>query len=163
MTETLPEDIKVREDHTNRITFKIYREADSQDIKIYLRAPLAAEIIEKMAQGNYDAASFDKVYTSILSLIPEKKSLAVTRPAIGKVTKNIVSAADWSWDAPRAVLLANPAALRDGYTLTIKVTEPIVPDVMREWGSKLVRGLKDIVANARPFTMHWTMDETPIL
>lgn len=126
-------------------------------LEIFIRQPLLADVIDKISMGNYPAGDFDKVYKPCLMEHPDPKAKgrAVSRPAIYAATKNFEAAADWSWETPRGVLVANPEALRNGFSLIIELTTPVPHDTLRKWGKKFDDGCKDIVAASRPFKMAW--------
>ncbi len=146
-------------DGVNQITLDISRGADSQSLDIYIRAPILAEIVRKMAPGNFAIAEYAEPYKAILMPLEGKKDRCVTRPAVTKITNNFAKGADWSWEAPRAVLIYNPDKLAAGYTINIKLDAPITHSDLKKWGDKFRDGCKDIIANARPFKMSWWMDE----
>src|SRR5690242_18361691 len=78
---------------------------------VFIRNPALADVIEKMAMGNYPTADFDKTYKSCLMPYPspDAKGRSVSRPAIYAATKNFEAAADFSFSSPpRGVLIANP-------------------------------------------------------
>jgi hypothetical protein len=132
-------------------------------LEVYFRHPVLAEVVAKMGMGNYNADQFDKVYTPCLMAHPDPKAKGrvVSRPAIYNSTKNFVAAADFDFtQAPRGVLIANPDALRAGYSLFIELKQPVPHDTLRKWGKQLMDGCADIIAASRPFTMQWVMTES---
>lgn len=132
-------------------------------LEIYFRHPVLADIIEKMAIGNYPTANFAAVYKPILMdhPNPQAKGRSVSRPAIYAATKNFEAAEDFSFSsAPRGVLISNPTALREGFSLVIELKAPVPHDTLRKWGKQLMDGCADIIAASRPFKMAWTMQES---
>lgn len=155
-----PEVVKARDDRENQVTMHITRPGDGQTLQIYIRAPVLAEIISKMTPGNYDREAYSKIYEPILLAHPEAKNRVITRGGIARATKNFAAGTDFTWtDPPRPILLCNPQALRDGYTLTYKVDSPIPPDQIRKWGKMFMDGCQDIISNARAFRMSWVMSK----
>lgn len=136
-------------------------------LEVYFRHPILAEVIAKMGVGNYMGDQFDKVYKSILLEHPDPKAKAagrvVTRPAIYTSTKNIVGGTDFDFNQPpRGVLLSNPEALRQGFSLFVELKNPVPYDTLRKWGKMLMDGCSDIIAASRPFTMSWyAVESTP--
>lgn len=150
--------IVTKRDEKNKGIVEIRGEQGSTGkLEIYIRQPLLADVIEKISMGNYPAADFDKVYKPCLMEHPDPKAKgrAVSRPAIYAATKNFEAAADWSWETPRGVLVANPDALRAGFSLIIELTTPVPHDTLRKWGKRFDDGCKDIIAASRPFKMSW--------
>lgn len=134
-------------------------------LEIYFRHPVLAEIIEKMSVGNYPRESFSSVYKPILMDHPDKKAAgqgkAATRPAVYTASKNFEAADDFSFSSPpRGVLVSNPQALRDGFSLLVELKAPVPHDTLRKWGKQLMEGCNDIIAASRPFRMSWTMTES---
>ena len=132
-------------------------------LEIYFRHPVLAEVVEKMGMGNYPGDQFDKVYEPCLLAFPDTKAKGkvVSRPAIYTTTKNIVGGTDFDFtQPPRGVLIANPGALRAGFSLFIDLKAPIPPDTLRKWGKMLMDGCADIISASRPFTMQWVMTES---
>ena len=157
-----PEVVKAKMDLKNEITFQITRPIDSQELHIYVKAPVLAEIVRKMDNGNYPSADYAPIYKGILNNIPDATPGRVfTKPAIGKITRNFVSGTDFSFtEPPRSILLANPDKLAEGFTLVYKMDQgPIPPEMLRKWGKQFCEGCTDIVANARAFRMTWVMHE----
>lgn len=144
----------------NQIIMEISRPDDGQSVAIFIKAPLLAEIVRKMANGNYPKADYSPIYKDLLVPLEANKERIITKPAVAKITKNFVGGTDFDWAAPRACLLYNADKLAEGFTLTYKVDQPVPPDVMRKWGKMLMDGCNDIIANARPFKMTWIMSET---
>lgn len=137
----------------------VERADDGQSVSIYIKAPKLAEVVRKMAPGNYALKEYAEPYRPILVPLEADKTRAITRPAITTITKNLVRGADWSWDAPRACLLYNPDALEAGFTVKVKLDQPITEDITRNWAMMLVNGCKDIMKNAKPFRMSWILME----
>lgn len=151
-------------------------EPEGDDIVITLRAPKVAEIIQKMTAGNYQRAEMDKSLAPCLMdpIIPETiakdkaaelvKSHFATRPAIAKITKNFagLTAIDFA-STPPAALLYNWRALMStpGLVIRLRMEKPPAPELLRKWGKQVIDGIADIVSNARPFRMTWTMTENP--
>jgi hypothetical protein len=132
-------------------------------LEIFFRHPVLADVVSKMAMGNYPMADFDKVYKPCLLEFPDPKAKgrAVSRPAIYAATKNFEAAADFTFSAPpRGILIANPDALRNGFSLTIELQQPVPHDTLRKWGKQLMDGCSDIIAASRPFKMSWYMTES---
>lgn len=130
---------------------------------VFFRHPVLADIIEKMAMGNYPTADFAPAYLPCLMAHPDPKAKdrSVSRPAIYLATKNFEAAADFSFSsAPRGVLVANPEKLRQGYSLVVELKTPVPHDTLRKWGKQLMDGCADIIAASRPFKMSWVMTET---
>jgi hypothetical protein len=158
----LGETVKAVEDKPNQVTLRISRGKSGQSLDIFIKAPVLAEVVRAMASGNYGKADYAEIYKSILVDLPENKARVITKPGIAKITKNFISGADFAWDAPRAILIANPEKLAEGFTLTYKMDQPVAPDQLRKWGKMFNDGCKDIISNARPFTMSWVLDEVPV-
>lgn len=154
--------VKDRVDVKNDIQMQIARTEDGQSLSVFIRAPVLADVIRKMTTGNYRKDAYATVYTPILQDIVESEGKnVITRPAITKITRLFVSGTDFLWEeAPRAILLANPDKLAEGYTITYKVDKPVPPDVVKKWGKQFMDGCHEILANARPFKMNWVMSET---
>jgi hypothetical protein len=132
-------------------------------LEIFFRHPVLAEVISKMSMGNYPMADFDKVYAPCLLEYPDPraKGRAVSRPAIYAATKNIEGATDFDFTKPpRGVLVSNPEALRQGFSLIINIKQPVPNDTLRKWGKQLMDGCADIIAASKPFRMQWVMTET---
>ncbi len=134
-------------------------------LEIYFRHPVLAEVISKMAVGNYPADQFDKLYEPCLLPHPDKKAAdkgrVVSRPAIYNSTKNFVAATDFDFtQPPRGVLIANHLALKAGFSLFIELKTPVPHDTLRKWGKQLMDGCADIIAASRPFQMQWVMTES---
>ncbi len=179
--------LKEKMDIKNDVHLQIEGDGDGQTIHITLRAPKAADVIEKMATANFPKDRVDKCFLPILAPLPftepdaealekmtaeEKKKLEarrvlvktnfLTRPAIAKISTNFAASGDWDWEGkPSSLLAANPEALRTGFTVTRKVDKPLPPDLLRRWGKQIIDGFADILGNARPFRMTWSMRETP--
>lgn len=147
---------------------------DGTTLEISVRAPKLAAVIEKMVKFNWPKEKVNKIFHPILDFpvvaedaSDELKAQAAanfyTRPAVYKITKNFVAGGSELnlEQAPPALMVYNPTALRDGYKLLIKIEKPYPPDVLRRWGKQFIDGCADIIANARPFRMTWTMKETP--
>lgn len=132
-------------------------------LEVYFRHPVLAEVVSKMGMGNYPTEQFDKVYGPCLMPHPDPKAKgrSVSRPAIYNSTKNFVASADFDFSQPpRGVLIANPEALRTGFSLFIELKTPVPTDTLRKWGKQLMDGCADIIAASRPFTMQWVMTES---
>lgn len=149
-------------------------EPENDELVITLRAPKVAEIVAKMAPGNYRREEMDKslVPCMLAPTPPENVSAArakelvetyfVTRPAISKITKNFAALTSVDFgNTPPAALMYNHEALAKGLVIKIKMDKPPAPELLRKWGKQVIDGIADIVANARPFKMTWTMTETP--
>lgn len=129
-------------------------------LEVYFRHPILADIVEKMAMGNYPASEFDKVYAPVLLPYPDPKAKdrVVSRPAIYAATKNIEGATDFDFTKPpRGVLVSNPETLRNGFSLIITLKQPIPNDTLRKWGKMLMDGCADIIAASKAFRMSWVM------
>lgn len=149
-------------DIKNDLTFEVESAGDGASLTIYVRAPLLADVIEKMAQSNYDKAAYADCLKPVLMEHPERKDRVITRAAICKATKNFRAAADFDWNQlPPAIMLANPKALREGYRLTVKIEQPVPPETIKKFGKAFMEGCGDILTNARPFKMQWVMREVP--
>ena len=149
-------------------------EPEGEELVITLRAPKVAEIIQKMATGNYRREEMDKSLTPCMlaPTPPEgvtearakelRETFFLTRPAISRITKNFAGATaiDFS-NTPPAALMYNHEALVSGLVIKLKMEKPPAPELLRKWGKQVIDGIADIVANARPFKMTWTMTETP--
>jgi hypothetical protein len=132
-------------------------------LEIYFRHPLLAEVISKMTLGNYPIDQFDPVYKPILMEHPNPaaKGRAATRPAIYTTTKNFEAQPDFSFNSPpRGVLISNPHALREGFSLIVELKTPVPNDTLRKWGKQLMDGCTDIISASRPFKMSWVMTES---
>ncbi len=129
-------------------------------LEIYIRHPVLAEIIKNMTPGNYKKDGYDKVYAPCFLTLPAATDRCITRPAIYGSTKNFVKGTDWSWDAPRAILISNPEKLIQGFSLTIELKAPVPQDQLRRFGKMFMDGCSDIISAARPFKMTWNMVET---
>lgn len=132
-------------------------------LEVYFRHPVLAEVIEKMALGNYPTDQFDKIYKPVLMDHPDPKAKgrSASRPAIYNATKNFVASADFDFtQPPRGILIANPKALRDGFSLFVELKTPVPHDTLRKWGKQLMDGCADIIAASRPFKMQWVMTES---
>lgn len=134
-------------------------------LEVYFRHPVLADIVEKMALSNYPRENFDKTYWDILMNHPDPKAKAagrvVTRAAIYTSTKNFEAADDFSFSSPpRGILIANPDALRRGYSLMVELKAPVPYDTLRKWGKQLMEGCSDIITASRPFRIEWTMKES---
>lgn len=132
-------------------------------LEIYFRHPVLAEVVAKMAIGNYPTSEFAPIYKPILLAHPDSraKDRSVSRPAIYAASKNFEAAADFDFaKPPRGVLVANPDRLRDGFSLVVELKTPIAPDTLRKWGKQLMDGAADIIAASRPFKMSWVMSES---
>lgn len=151
-------------------------EPEGEDIIITLRAPKVAEIIQKMTAGNYQRSEMDKSLAPCMMdpVIPDNiskekgaelvKTHFVTRPAISRITKNFAGATSIDFaSTPPAALLYNWRALQStpGLVIRLKMEKPPAPELLRKWGKQVIDGIADIVSNARPFRMTWTMTETP--
>lgn len=132
---------------------------EDQTVRIYIKAPKLADIIDKMANGNYPRESYDKIYNSILVALPQDGARIVTKPPISKIVRTFAKDTLFDWSAPRAVLLYNTKALREGYVLTYKITEPVTYESMKKWGKIFMEGCEEIFVHARPFRMTWVMSE----
>lgn len=152
--------LKEKVDLKNDVRLEISSPGDAQTLIITIRAPILAEVIRKMAPGNYLKENYAEVYKPILVPLEADPKRVVTRPAICKATKNFEPATDFQWEAlPRPVLLCNPDMLAAGFSITTKVDKPVPPDVIRKWGKAFMDGCGDIIQNARPFRMAWVMQE----
>ena len=152
--------LKERVDTNTDVELNISRPMnDSQTLLIYIRAPMVANIIRAMTTSNYEKAKYAPIYAPILKEIPESKGVYVqTKAAVPKASKNFVSGTDFSFtENPRAILLANPEALEQGYTLTYKVEQPVPMDTLKRWGKLFLDGCEEIITNAKPFKMSWVM------
>lgn len=153
-----------KKDHKNAGVLEIRGEQGSTGkLEIFFRHPVLADVIEKMAVGNYPIADFDKVYKPCLMDHPDPKAKgrAATRPPIYAATKNFEAAADFNFTSPpRGILIANPEALRRGYSLVIELQTPVPHDTLRKWGKQLMDGCSDIISASRPFKMAWVMTES---
>ena len=134
-------------------------------LEIYFRHLVLADIVEKMAMSNYPRDNFDPVYKPILMDHPDPKAKAanrvVTRALIYAATKNFEAAEDFSFSStPRGILIANPEALRAGYSLMVELKAPVPYDTLRKWGKQLIEGCSDIITASRPFRINWTMTES---
>jgi hypothetical protein len=161
--EPIPAVLTKEKDKTNQVTLSIIRPAQGQVLEVHVRAPVVARIVRSMAMSNYPVDKFEPIYKDILAIHPMDKTgkTAITRAAISRATKNFEGGTDFGFDrAPRAILLANPDKLEEGYILTYKVETPVPPDQLRKWGKQFIDGCEDIVSSARPFRMQWVMDET---
>lgn len=152
-----------KNDHKNSGILEIRAENGSAGrLEVFFRHPVLAEVIDKMAIGNYPTDQFDKVYKPCLLDHPDPKAKgrSVSRPAIYNATKNFVASADFDFtQPPRGVLIANPEALRNGFSLFIELKTPVPHDTLRKWGKMLMDGCADIISASRPFTMQWVMTE----
>lgn len=169
MTESITEVAKGGQDSKYRIHLLISRDEDTAKLKIFIKAPLVAEIIRKMTPGNYSKEGVSAVYKDLLMPIlkpdgtpdPKAADNFVTRPAVKMATKKFVASSEFNWnEGPSTILLFNPDKLAEGYTITIKVDEPVAHDTLKTWGKNFMDGCKEIITNARPFQMHWVMDKT---
>lgn len=163
--ETIAEDFNLsKKDIKNNGVLEIRGEQGSTGkLEVYFRHPVLADIVEKMAMGNYPTANFAPVYKPVLMDHPDPKAKgrSVSRPAIYAATKNFEAAEDFAFTSPpRGVLIANPTALREGYSLVIELKQPVPHDTLRKWGKQLMDGCADIIAASRPFKMAWTMHES---
>lgn len=161
-----PEVVKEKVDLKNDLRLEIMRAEDGNTLSIYIRAPVLADIIRKMAPGNYRTDEYAAIYKPVLATLvdpatgKEVSGRCITRPAITKATKLFVSGTDFLWEEPpRAILVANPDKLAEGFTLTYKMEKPVSPDVMRRWGKNFIDGCADIISNSRPFKMSWVAEE----
>jgi hypothetical protein len=168
-TGTPAQDVAVsKKDMKNQGVFEVRAEQGATGkLILFFRHPVLADVIDKMAVANYPKADFDKIYRPILMDHPNpeaaKQGRVATRPAIYSATKNFEAAADFSFTAPpRGILIANPAALRTGFELTVELTQPVPPDTLRKWGKQFMDGCADIIAASRPFKMSWVMTEQPL-
>lgn len=169
MTDTLSPDsnaviLKEREDKVNQVTMRIIRPAAGNTLQLFIKSPVLADVVEKMTPGNAPRGDYDPIYKALLLDHPDpgarEKGRVLTRPAIARITKNFIGDPSWGWDHPRSVLISNPDKLREGFTLEFKVDQPIPQDQLRRWGKMFMDGCFDIISNAKPFQMHWLMDET---
>lgn len=155
-----PEILKAREDLKTQVTLEISRPPEGQSLRIYIKAPLVASVVRNMTPGNYQKESYAAIYKPILKELAANPKMVITRPAIAKATRNFVG--DVSFDfatQPRAILLCNPEALEEGYTLDFKVETPVAQDQLRKWGKMFMEGCADIITNTRPFRMAWVMNK----
>lgn len=134
-------------------------------LEIYFRHPVLADVVEKMGISNFGMDDFDPVYKPILLPHPDPKARAakrcVTRTAIYNATKNFRSGTDFDFaQPPCGILICNPEALRQGFSLFIELKAPVPTDTQRKWGKQLVDGCNDIISSARPYTMAWVFKET---
>jgi hypothetical protein len=145
-----------------QVQLEIIRDPDDlSQFKIFIKAPLLASIVEKMTPGVYPKAEYHEVYGPILELAEGYKDKVVSRPAIYGATNYFVKGSDFSFlEKPRGVLLANPKALREGFTLTYKPKDPIPLEDLKKWGANVMKGCEEILNNTRPFKMVWFMNET---
>jgi len=149
---------------------------DADCIYIFVRSPKVAEVVRKMATGNYLKEHVDKGYAACLQDLVEtpemndkqkqlvKEGRIVTRPALKNISTNLSgSAADSTMldfdKPPCTLLLSNPDALATGYTIKKKLDKPVPPEVFRRWGKQLLDAMADIMKHARPFKMSWSMNE----
>jgi|SRR6266436_2949910 len=153
-----PEPLKTVQDVVNRVTLEITK-GDGQSLNIYIKAPVLAEVIRKMAPGNYVLAEYAEPFKPILMPLDGKKDRVVTRPAVTTITKLFSRGSDWSWETPRAALVYNPDKLVEGFTINVKLDAPVAHDTLRKWGKMFNDGCKDIIASAKPFKMAWVLDE----
>jgi hypothetical protein len=163
----MSEQIEVsKQDMKNEGVLEIRGEQGSTGkLEVFFRHPVLADIVEKMGMGNYPAADFDKIYKPILMAYPDPKATGrvVSRPSVYNATKNIEGGTDFSFSSPpRGVLIANPAALRAGFSLVVELTAPVPHDTLRKWGKQLMDGCADIIAASRPFKMSWVMTESAL-
>lgn len=149
-------------DIKNDLQFEVESAGDGSSLTISVKAPLLADVIQKMAPSNYDKAAYAEVFKPILKELPQNAARVMTRAAICKATKNFRAGTDFDWEqAPPAIMLANPDALRDGYKLTVKIDKPVPPETIKKFGKQFMEGCGDILTNARPFKMQWVMREVP--
>lgn len=165
MTEKLDMEVSItKRDLKNGGVLEIRGEQGSVGkLELYIRQPALADVIEKMAIGNYPAADFATVYKPCLMDHPNPaaKGRCVSRPAIYAATKNFEAATDFDFNRPpRGVLVANPRALRDGFSLFIEIKQPVPSDTLRKWGKQFNDGCADIIAASKPFRMSWVMMES---
>lgn len=147
-------------DIKNDLQLEIEGAGDGLSLKIYVRAPQLAEVVRKMAPSNWERSAFAPVFKPILLELPQNKERVITRGAISKATKNFVGAATLDFnEPPPAILLANPDALAEGYTLIHKLEKPCPPDVIKKWGKQFMEGCGDIMTAARPFKFAWAMQQ----
>lgn len=158
--EPVLEVVKERTVDNSQMTMQIFRGQDPQTLSIYVRAPILASVVRNMTPSNYDKAAYAEIYKPILRELPANKLKVITRSAISKATRNFVPGTDFSFsENPRAILLANPEALEEGYTLQFKVDVPVAQEQLRKWGKLFIEGCMDIISNARPFRMSWVMNK----
>jgi hypothetical protein len=161
--EVPPEALEVAKERViddTQLKLEISRGADAQSLSIFVQAPLLASVIRNMTPSNYAKDEYDKIYAPILKELAANKTRVITRAAIAKATRNFVAGTDFSWtEPPRAILLANPDALEEGYTLQYKVDTPVAQDQLRKWAKQFMDGCMDIISNARPFKMSWVMNK----
>lgn len=157
------------EDSKYRIHLLIERDEDTSRLKIFIKAPLVADIVRKMTPGNYSREGVSAIYKDILKTItkedgtpdPKAADRFETRPAIGLATKKFVRSTEFNWaEGPSTLLISNPDKLTEGFTISVKVDEPVAHDTLKSWGKSFMDGCKEIITNARPFQMHWVMDKT---
>lgn len=134
-------------------------------LEIYFRHPVLADIVEKMSLGNFNGEQFAKEYKPCLMPHPDpkaaKQGLVATRPAVYVASKNFESATDLDFTKPpRGILVSNPQALRDGFSLIVELKTPVPVDTLRKWGQQLIRGCDDILIASRPFKIAWNMTES---
>ena len=156
-----PEVVKAKEDNLHQVKLEISRPPEGSVLHIYIKAPLVAAVIRGMATGNYAKGEYADIYKPVLKEIPDKKDRVFTRPAITRATNKIVGGTDFSFaEPPRGILLANPDALEEGFTLVYKVDAPVPYDQLKKWGKQLMDGCQEIITNAKPFRMSWVMNKT---
>lgn len=159
MSEAVTEPVVEKERPADDVKLEIYPSEDGQSLSLSVRAPILAEIVRKMAPGNYRKEEYAKLYEPLFVPLAQDATRVVTRPAICKATKNFAPATDFDWEQPpRPILISNPDKLAEGYTISIKLEKPVPPEVLRRWGKQFMDGCSDIIQNARPFKMSWVME-----
>lgn len=149
-------------DVKNDVSLEIEGQGDGLTLKISVRAPLLAEVIRKMAPGNYPRADYHESLRPIMMPLEANKERVVTRPAIAKTTKNFAGSTVLDMnEPPPAIMVANPDALVSGYTITLKLDKPCPPDLVKRWAKQFIDGCGDIMTAARPFKYTWYMQQTP--
>lgn len=150
------------------VNLTISRGEDSS-LHIFIQSKLVADIVRKMAPGNYERENVAEIYHPILAPIlkadntPDTTEAAKkrfrTRPAISKASTLFAQTTEFSFtDKPSTILLSNPDALEEGYTLIYKVEAPVPMDTLKRWGKNLMDGCTEIITNAKPFKMSWLME-----
>jgi alkylhydroperoxidase/carboxymuconolactone decarboxylase family protein YurZ len=154
-----PEILKAREDANGRITLRIKRSPDGTKLLLYFKAPVLADIVEKMATGYTNESNLDKTLKGHLEEFKVKDKegrFYKTRPALKAVTKHLAAIGNFSWDAdPPTALLANPDKLRTGFEISHTPDKPVPPETVAAFGKKLFAAAREIITNAKPFTMTW--------
>lgn len=156
-------------DIKNDLQLEIEGAGDGLSLKISVRAPLLAEVIRKMAPSNFRRDGYHEVFKPILKgresspARTDDKDWVITRAAIARATRNFVGATLLNFDEPPpSIMLANPDALADGYTLVLKLDKPVAPDTVKKWGKQFMDGCGEILTVARPYKFAWVMQQVPV-